>query len=61
MPLGSRLGPPKALLGGLWTPKTLKNLGFFKVFGSFGVVGWDGWGILAADLDDVGSMMASFG
>ena len=41
--------------------KTLKNLWFFKVFGGFGVVGWDGWGILAADLDDVGSMMAFFG
>ena len=25
VPLGSLLGPPKALLGGLWTPKTLKN------------------------------------
>ena len=32
MPLGSLLGPPKALLGGLWTPKTLKNFRFFKVF-----------------------------
>ena len=30
MPLGSRLGPPKALLGGLWTPKTLKNNGFLR-------------------------------
>ena len=26
------LGPPKALLGRLWTSKTLKNLQFFKVF-----------------------------
>ena len=25
LPLGSLLGPPKALLGSLWTPKTLKN------------------------------------
>ena len=25
VPLGSLLGPPKALLGGSWTPKTLKN------------------------------------
>ena len=32
MPLGSHLGPPEALLGGLWTPKTLKNQWFFKVF-----------------------------
>ena len=32
MPLGSLLGFPKALLGCLWTPKTLKNLRFFKVF-----------------------------
>ena len=36
VPLGSRLGPPKALLGSLWTPKTLKNLGFFKVFANAG-------------------------
>ena len=36
MPLGSRLGPPKALLGGLWTPKTKKNLRFFKVFANAG-------------------------
>ena len=34
VPLGSRLGPLEALLGGLWTPKTLKNLMFFKVFGN---------------------------
>ena len=26
VPLGSLLGHPKALLGGLWTPKTLKNV-----------------------------------
>ena len=32
MPLGSLLGPPKAFLGGLWTPKTLKNNLYFKVF-----------------------------
>ena len=32
VPLGSLLGPPKALCGGLWTPKTLKNLWFFEVF-----------------------------
>ena len=25
VPLGSLLGPPKALLGGLWTPKTIKK------------------------------------
>ena len=36
MSLGSRLGPPKALLGGLWTPKTLKNQWFFKVFANAG-------------------------
>ena len=34
MPLGSLLGPPKALLGGLWTPKTFKHLMFLKVFGN---------------------------
>ena len=33
MPLGNLLGPLEALLGGLWTPKTLKNQRFFKVFG----------------------------
>ena len=32
MPLGSLLGLLEALLGGLWTPKTLKNLMFFDVF-----------------------------
>ena len=32
MPLGSLLGPLEALLGCLWTPKTLKNRMFFKVF-----------------------------
>ena len=32
VPLGSLLGLPKALLGGLWTSKTLKNCRFFKVF-----------------------------
>ena len=32
MPLGSLLGPPKALLGGPWTPKTFKNLQFFTLF-----------------------------
>jgi len=26
------LGLPKSLLGALWTPKTLKNILFFKVF-----------------------------
>ena len=36
MPLGSLLGFPKALLGCLWTPKTLKNLKFFKVFANAG-------------------------
>ena len=36
MPLGSRLGLPKALLGCLWTPKTLKNSRFFKVFANAG-------------------------
>ena len=31
MPLGSLLGPPKALLGGSWTPKTLKKTeGFLR-------------------------------
>ena len=33
MPLGSLLGPIDALLGGLWTLKTLKNLRFSSVFG----------------------------
>ena len=33
MPLGNLLGPLEALLGGLWTPKTLKKHWFFKVFG----------------------------
>ena len=32
VPLGSLLGPPKALLGGSCTPKTFKNWRFFKVF-----------------------------
>ena len=32
VPLWSLLGPPKALLEGFWTPKTLKNKLFFKVF-----------------------------
>ena len=32
VPLGSLLGPLEALLGGLWTPKTLKNSGFCMVF-----------------------------
>ena len=32
MPFWSLLEPPEALLGGLWTPKTFKNLRFFKVF-----------------------------
>ena len=32
MPLGSLLGPPKAFLGGLWTPKTMKNIWFLNVF-----------------------------
>ena len=36
MPLGSRLGPPKALLGGLWTPKNLKKTMVFKVFANAG-------------------------
>ena len=30
MPLGSLLGPIEALLGGLWTPKTLDSA--FKLF-----------------------------
>ena len=36
MPLGSLLGFPKALLGCLWTPKTLKNIKFFNVFANAG-------------------------
>ena len=32
MPLGSLLGLHKALLGCLWTPKTVKNPKYFKVF-----------------------------
>ena len=32
MPLGSLLGRPKALLGCLWTPKTLKHFEGFKGF-----------------------------
>ena len=32
VPLGSLLGPPEALLGSPWTPKSLKNKWFFKVF-----------------------------
>ena len=32
VPLWSLLGPPEALFGSLWTPKTLKNQWFFKVF-----------------------------
>ena len=32
VPLGSLLGPLEALLGGLWTQKTLKNQQLFKVF-----------------------------
>ena len=32
VPLRSFLRPPNALFGGLWTPKTLKNLWFFEVF-----------------------------
>ena len=32
MPLWSLLEPPEPLFRGLWTPKTLKNLLFFKVF-----------------------------
>ena len=34
MPLGSLLELLEALLGSLWTPKTMKNLWFFKVFGN---------------------------
>ena len=33
VPLGSLLGLPEPLLGGLWTPKTLQNWRFFMVFG----------------------------
>ena len=59
MPLGSLLGLPKALLGCLWTPKTIKNLMFFKVFanvafwvfealnGSLGLVSAPSWADLA--------------
>ena len=36
MLLGGLLGLPEALLGGLWTPKTLKNTWFFKVFAHAG-------------------------
>ena len=36
MPLGSLHGPLEPLLGGLWTPKTLKNLMLFKVFANAG-------------------------
>ena len=32
VPLGSLLGPPKAFLGGSWTPKNLKNCRVLKVF-----------------------------
>ena len=32
LPFGSLEGPLEAVLGGLWTPKTLKNIMFFKVF-----------------------------
>ena len=32
MPFWRLLEPPEALLGGVWTPKTLKNQFFFKVF-----------------------------
>ena len=32
VPLGSLLGLPEPLLGGLWTPKTLKNCEVLKVF-----------------------------
>ena len=34
MLLGSLLGPLEALLGSLWTPKTLKNFRLVKVFGN---------------------------
>ena len=34
VPLGNLLGPLEALLGGLWTPKTLKKCRFVKVFGN---------------------------
>ena len=36
MPLGSLHGHQEPLLGGLWTPKTLKNKWFFKVFANAG-------------------------
>ena len=36
MLLGGLLGFPEALLGGLWTPKTLKNQLFLKVFAHAG-------------------------
>ena len=36
VPLGSLLGLPEPLLGGLWTPKTLKKHLFFKVFANAG-------------------------
>ena len=39
MPLGSPRWLPKALLGSLRTPKTLKHLLFFKVFAN--VAFWD--------------------
>ena len=36
VPLGSLLGPFKAVLDGLGTPKTIKNLMFFWVFANAG-------------------------
>ena len=39
VPLGRLLGLPKALLGGLWSPKTLKNQLFFKGFCKYSVLG----------------------
>ena len=36
MPLGSLLGPPKAVLDRLGSPKTMKNIMFFEVFANTG-------------------------
>ena len=62
VPLGSFLGLPKALLGGLWTSKTLKNLRFFKVFwkDTFSLL-WNSWwhfgGRLGGPWADLGTKM----
>ena len=53
------------IFGAFWQMRWISK-NFFKpklsqASGGFGVVGWDGWGILAAVLVDVGSKMALFG